>query len=118
MCSLFHIRGENENGSIDVIDLGVGGYQIDNVNQVKHSTNVSPVYGVSSLEFDEFKYLEAQNTHDQFNWIHNNSIDRWTIETWINLKEIKPDNPILLNAMAGNNIGFALGFDSNAKLNF
>ena len=118
-CSQFHIRAVEENGSEEFFDAGINSFTINRFGQVKNSTLIEPIYGPSSISFGgNLDYFIVPSTQNRFNWVHNNTQDKWTIETWINLSAIKDNNPIILNATADNNRGFRLGFFDGQGLQF
>ena len=101
----------NEQGEIEVLFSDLLPYR---------SYNSSPYRDETSIEFfsEYMQYLEALDTKYDFRFIHNNTEEDWTIESWINLKSIQPISPIVLNSTKTGEIGFQLYIQNGESIIF
>ena len=91
-CAELHIQSDQESDSVLFIDLSVRDYLINiGAGTPKHSIDVSPVYGASSIKLENTDYLVV---NDRFSFLHENTTN-WTIQTWVYIEEIQldPANP-------------------------
>jgi hypothetical protein len=118
-CAQFHLRATEEAGSQEFFDAGINSFSLNVFGEVIHSNFIEPIYGISSIKFtDQDDYFEAEGSDKRFNWLHNDTQSKWTIETWINLNSTQENNPIILNAESDSDIGFKLEFINELGLIF
>ena len=94
-CSAFHLQSDVEVDDIEqitsFIDLSINDVPVlFKGGQTLHTTEIEPIYGRSSMSFDELSYMEAQ---EDFKYLNRNS-ENWTISLWAWIDEIDTGNQI------------------------
>jgi len=117
-CSELHIQSNTTNGDQEFLDLSQSQYKLSSDSAI-HSEQET-VYGSSSVYLDgtnDTNKITVKNSATGFNFFHATPQRDFTIQTWINLEDVNPFNPIITNVKTAQDPGFEV-FVKSGNVNF
>jgi hypothetical protein len=114
-CADLHLQSNTFAGdTAAIIDNSPNQYEVFSLD-VSHSESTT-VYGTTSFEFIGVSRIFVNES--RFNYLHDNSIDAYTIQAWVNLKIGNKFNPIFHTAGENDQVGVRLYINSSNQVRF